>query len=134
MWSSGGSGGRLRVPFVAVVGGHGRRRRAYEYRSARVLEQVLQQRHFDRSSAAADDTTVVVVVIVVDVVVVVLVMVVVQVLRLRLLRRHRALTRRTVRQVVRYEFFRLRVDVRCPPDAYPGGRQLHVGLRVLLQL
>jgi len=74
---------RLRVPLVGVVV-HGRWRRTYEYRSARVFEQVLQQRHFDGRSAAATAATgspavvvVVVVVVVVPAVVVLLVVVVV---------------------------------------------------------
>lgn len=85
---------RLRVPLVGVVV-HGRRWRTYEYRSARVFEQVLQQRHFDGRSAAASAATaatggpavvVVVVVVVVVPAVVVLLLVVVVVVVPRLLR------------------------------------------------
>lgn len=151
---------RLRVPLVGVVV-HWRRWRTYEYRSARVFEQVLEQRHFDRRSATAATgcPTVVVVVVTAIVVVVaemvllllVVVVVVPRLLRLRLLLRlrqwqrqrqwrrrrrlllrgHWTLARRTVRQVVRYELFRFRVDVRRPPDTYP---RVVAGLRVLRRL
>lgn len=159
---------RLRVPLVGVVV-HGRRWRTYEYRAARVFEQVLQQRHFDGRSADASAATaaaggpavivvvVVVVVVVAAVVVVLLLLVVVVVvprlwrvlllqwqrqwrrllllllllllwLLVLLLRGHRALARRTVRQIVRYELFCFRVHVRRPPDAYP---RVVAGRRVL---
>lgn len=155
---------RLRVPLVGVVV-HGRRWRTYEYRAARIFEQVLQQRHFDgrsaNATAAAGGPVVIVVVVVVivvvaAVVVVVLLLVVVVVvvprllrvlllqwqrqwrrllllllllwLLMLLLRGHRALARRTVRQIVRYELFRFRVHMRRPPDAYP---RVVAGRRVL---
>jgi len=119
--------GRLRVPFVVAVG-HGRRRRTYEYWPARVLEQVLEQRHFDRSSAAGGGgggagvhgRPVVVAALR-------------RPLRLRRRRLHRvALARRTVRQVVRQQLFRFRVDVRRPPDAHHPRRVVMVVVVVVV--
>lgn len=124
---------RLRVPFVARVVVHWRRRRAYEYRAARVLQQVLQQRYLDRRPVARGPTAVFPAVVVLVLVLVLLLrqrrrLLLLLLLRRMLLRRmlllrwrHRALARRTVRQVVRYEFLRFRVHVSRASDADPAG-------------